>query len=139
VLWQAIFLLDLGALGPRLTKSSVFFRQLSMSVLNNNTIGLHNVNSMFPKFLQRSTTRDASASPIAFVPSRTPVKNCFAWNDDANWWMVTLSDLALLLLGFLLVWHLLDKNNLNATKLPTISAEIGQKPKLPPSSDPDPH
>jgi chemotaxis protein MotB len=57
-------------------------------------------------------------------------------NDDANWWMVTLSDLALLLLGFLLVWHLLDKNNLNATKLPTISAEIGQKPKLPPSSDP---
>jgi hypothetical protein len=91
---------------------------------------------MFSKFLQRSIARDASASRTAFVPSVTPVKNGFASNDDANWWMVTLSDLALLLLGFLLVWYLLDMNNLSATNLPATSAEISQKPKLPPSSDP---
>jgi chemotaxis protein MotB len=91
---------------------------------------------MFSKFLQRSIARDASASRTAFVPSVTPVKNSFASNDDANWWMVTLTDLALLLLGFLLVWYLLDMNNLNATNLPATSAEISQKPKLPPSSDP---
>jgi chemotaxis protein MotB len=66
-----------------------------------------------------------------------PIKNSFASNDDANWWMITLSDLTLLLLlGFLLVWYLLDKNNLNATNLPAASAEIAKKPKLPPNSDP---
>jgi outer membrane protein OmpA-like peptidoglycan-associated protein len=92
---------------------------------------------MSPKFLQRSTTHNASALGIGVVPPRTPVTNSFASNDDANWWMITLSDLTLLLLlGFLLVWYLLDKNNLNATNLPAPSTEIAKKPGLPPSSDP---
>jgi hypothetical protein len=82
------------------------------------------MNLMFVKFLQPSITCDASASRIDFDPSRTPVKNAFASNDDANWWMITLSDLTLLLLGFLIVWYLLDKNSLNATNLPAASAEI---------------
>lgn len=47
-----------------------------------------------------------------------------------------MSDLALLLFGFLLVWYLLDKNNLYATNLLAASAEIAQKPTLPSSSDP---
>jgi chemotaxis protein MotB len=90
---------------------------------------------MFSKFLQRSTIRDPSASRIAFDPSRKPVKRIFVSNDDANWWMITLSDLTLLLLGFLVVWYLLDKNNLNATNLPSASAEIEEQPKSLPSSD----
>jgi chemotaxis protein MotB len=91
---------------------------------------------MLSKFLQRSTTRDASTARIAVESSRTSVKNTFASNDDANWWMITLSDLTLLLLGFLVVWYLLDKNNLNVTNLPTAGAEIAQNQKSPPSSDP---
>jgi chemotaxis protein MotB len=87
---------------------------------------------MFAKFLQRPTTRDASASRIAIDPSGTPI----APNDDANWWMIILSDLTLLLLGFLVVWYLLDKNNLNATNLPAAGAEIAPKPKSAPIWDP---
>jgi chemotaxis protein MotB len=49
--------------------------------------------------------------------------------------MITLSDLTLLLLGFLIVWYLLDKNSLNATNLPAASAEIAQRPKSPSRSD----
>ena len=49
--------------------------------------------------------------------------------------MITLSDLTLLLLGFLVVWYLLDKNNLSATNLPSASAEIEEQPKSLPSSD----
>jgi chemotaxis protein MotB len=90
---------------------------------------------MFAKFLQLSITRDASASRIDFDPSRAPVKNTFASSHDANWWLITLSDLTLLLLGFLIVWYLLDKDNLNAINLPAASAEIAQKPKSPSSSD----
>jgi chemotaxis protein MotB len=90
---------------------------------------------MFSKFLQRSTTRYTLASRIAFDPSRTPVKDTLASNDDANWWMITLSDLTLLLLGFLVVWYLLDKNNLSATNLRSASAEIEEQPKSLPSSD----
>src|SRR5262245_55221673 len=82
-----------------------------------------------------SITRDAGASRINFDPSRTPAKNTFASNDDANWWMITLSSLTLLLLGFLIVWYLLGKNSLNATNLPAGSADIVQRPKSPSSSD----
>jgi flagellar motor protein MotB len=93
------------------------------------------MNSMFVKFLRPSITRDASVSRIDFDPSRTPVKNTFASTDDANWWMITLSDLTLLLLGFLIVWYLLDKNSLNATNLPAANAEIAQRPQSPSRSD----
>jgi outer membrane protein OmpA-like peptidoglycan-associated protein len=91
---------------------------------------------MFAKLLRRLITREASASQIAIDPYRTPVKNGSASNDGANRRMITLSDLTLLLLGFLVVWYLVGKNNLNATNLPAASAEIALKPKSPPIWDP---
>jgi flagellar motor protein MotB len=91
---------------------------------------------MFRKFLRRLTVRDASASRIAFVATKWPVKRDFTSNDDGHGWMVTLSDLTFALLGFLLVWSLLDKNSLNATHLAAASAEITQKPIVRASSDP---
>jgi chemotaxis protein MotB len=64
------------------------------------------------------------------------VKNGSASNASANRWMITLSDLTVLLLGFLVVWYLLGENNLNATNLPAVGAEIAPKPKSPSIWDP---
>ena len=41
--------------------------------------------------------------------------------DDANWWMITLSDLTLLLLGFLVVWYAAEKR-MQSVQPPAVSA-----------------
>ena len=91
---------------------------------------------MLLKLSQRTTARKAPASRIASYPSGTPVKSHVASNDDSNWWMITLSDLTLLLLGLLVAWYLLDKNNLNATNLPAARAETAHDSKSSPNSGP---
>src|SRR6266403_1720610 len=54
--------------------------------------------------------------------------------------MITLSDLTLLLLGFLVVWYVIDKKNVPAPNSPTVSAKTAQKLTPAPGSnqvDPD--
>jgi outer membrane protein OmpA-like peptidoglycan-associated protein len=71
----------------------------------------------------------------ALVSPRTLAKNSFTSNGDVNGWMITLTG-AFLLLGFLLVWCLLGKNNLDPTNVLAASAETVQRPQLLPSSAP---
>ncbi len=47
----------------------------------------------------------------------------FSSNDDANWWMITLSDLTILLLGFLVAWYVIDKKDLILQQPPAASSE----------------
>jgi chemotaxis protein MotB len=53
----------------------------------------------------------------------------FSSNDDANWWMITLSDLTILLLGFLVAWYVIDKKDLTLQQPPVASSETAQEPK----------
>ena len=69
---------------------------------------------MFPEFFRRLATHDKSASRIDLGPPKTLTGALFS-NDDANWWMIKLSDLTLLLLGFLVAWYVIDKKDLTAT------------------------
>jgi chemotaxis protein MotB len=89
---------------------------------------------MLQKFLHRLTNHDESVSPAGFGLSKT-LKGSFSQNEDANWWMITLSDLTLLLLGFLVVWYLIDKKNVLEPKMQTVSAKIAQKLTVASGSD----
>ena len=64
----------------------------------------------------------------------------FSSNDDANWWMITLSDLTLLLLGFLVAWYVIDKKEITLQQPPVVTAGMTQEPKpsvVPSSPIPD--
>jgi chemotaxis protein MotB len=50
----------------------------------------------------------------------------FSSNDDANWWMITLSDLTLLLLGFLVAWYVIDKKDITLQQQPSVSYGMAQ-------------
>jgi len=50
-------------------------------------------------------------------------------NDDANWWMITLSDLTLLLLGFLVAWYVIDKKDIALQQPPVASPGMAQEAK----------
>jgi chemotaxis protein MotB len=53
----------------------------------------------------------------------------FSSNDDANWWMITLSDLTLLLLGFLVAWYVIDRKEIAPQQPPVLSAGTAQELK----------
>jgi chemotaxis protein MotB len=48
--------------------------------------------------------------------------------DDANWWMITLSDLTLLLLGFLVAWYAIDKRTPLTQQPPAVVESMANKP-----------
>jgi hypothetical protein len=83
---------------------------------------------MFPEFFRRPATHDKSASRIDLGPPKTLTGALFP-NDDANWWMIRLSDLTLLLLGFLVAWYFIDKKDLALQQPPVASSGTTQEPK----------
>ena len=54
----------------------------------------------------------------------------FSTNDDANWCMITLSDLTILLLGFLVAWYVIDKKDLTLQQPPVGSSPTTQGQKI---------
>lgn len=64
---------------------------------------------MAPKLNYPAAHFDISpaVSPARGLRSTLPKESA----DDANWWMITLSDLTLLLLGFMVVWYVTGKPN----------------------------
>ena len=83
---------------------------------------------MFPEFFRRLATHDKSASRIDLGPPKTLTGALFP-NDDANWWMIRLSDLTLLLLGFLVAWYFIDKKDLTLQQPPVANSGTAQEPK----------
>jgi len=47
----------------------------------------------------------ANLQPRAFAPAPLSLASAAPAGDDGNWWVITLSDLTLLLLGFMVVWY----------------------------------
>lgn len=83
---------------------------------------------MLPRFSHRRATHDISASRIDPVPPKA-LTGIFSSNDNANWWMITLSDLTLLLLGFLVSWYVIDAKEIVRQQLPALSAGMAQEPQ----------
>jgi chemotaxis protein MotB len=48
--------------------------------------------------------------------------------EDANWWMITLSDLTLLLLGFLVVWYAIEKRTQPIQQPPAAIESVATQP-----------
>lgn len=63
------------------------------------------------------------------APSRLVAPN----DSDNNWWMITLSDLTLLLLGFVVLWHATGKVavKLSAPRTPAVATPIAVAPPNP--------
>ena len=89
---------------------------------------------MLSRFLRQRTNRDGPAFPAAFGLLRT-LTGAPSQNKDANCWMITLSDLRLLVLGFLILWCVIDKKNVPEPNTPTVSAKTAQKLIPAPGSD----
>jgi chemotaxis protein MotB len=83
---------------------------------------------MFPEFSRRQTTHEKLASRIDLGPPKT-LTGALSSNDDANWWMITLSDLTILLLGFLVAWYFIDKRDIALQQPPVASSGTAQEPK----------
>lgn len=83
------------------------------------------LNFMLPKFSHRRATHDISASQIDPVPPKL-LTGAFSSNDDANSWMITLSDLTLLLLGFLVGWYTIDTKEIAPQQPPVLSTGTAQ-------------
>ena len=83
---------------------------------------------MFPKLSNRQAIDDKSASRIDLGP-RKALTGAFSSNDDANWGMIRLSDLTLLLLGFLVAWYVIDKKDIALQQPPVASSRVAQEPK----------
>jgi chemotaxis protein MotB len=83
---------------------------------------------MFPELSRQRPSHDKLSSRIDAGPPKA-ITGAFSSNDDANWWMITLSDLTLLFLGFLVAWYVIDRKPIAAQQPPVLSAGIAQKPK----------
>ena len=89
---------------------------------------------MFQELSRQRVTHDKSASRIDLGPPKT-LTGAFSSTDDANWWMITLSDLTLLLLGFLVAWYVIDKKDITLQQPSVASPGMAQeaKPSIAPS------
>ena len=85
-------------------------------------------NLMFLEFFRRLTTHDKPASRIDLGLPKA-LTDALSSNDDANWWMIKLSDLTLLLLGFLVAWYIIDKKDLTLQQPPVASSGTALEPK----------
>jgi hypothetical protein len=83
---------------------------------------------MFPDLSRWRASHDKSASRIDPDPTKA-LTGAFSSNDDANWWMITRSDLTVLLLGFLVAWYVIDKKVITLQEPPVASSETAQEPK----------
>jgi chemotaxis protein MotB len=82
---------------------------------------------MLLDFFQRRASYDKSASAIE-PDSTKAVTGPFSSNNSANWWMITRSDLTILLLGFLVAWYVIDKKDITLQQSPVASSGTAQKP-----------
>jgi chemotaxis protein MotB len=56
-------------------------------------------------------------------------------NDDGNWWIITLSDLTLLLLGFFVLWYVTEQKKPVAPQPPAVTTQIAEQ-SAPPVATP---
>ena len=82
---------------------------------------------MLPDLFWRRASYDKSASAIDPDPTKA-VTGPFSSNDDANWWMITRSNLTILLLGFLVAWYILDKKDITLQQSSVASSGTAQEP-----------
>src|SRR6266850_5264462 len=89
---------------------------------------------MFPELSRRRPSHDKSTSRMDLEAPKA-LTGAFSSNDDATWWMITLSDLTLLLLGFLVAWYVIDKKDIALQQPPVASPGMAQeaKPSIAPS------
>src|SRR5262245_64213490 len=81
---------------------------------------------MLPLFWRRASY-DKPASAIDPDPTKA-VTGPFSSNDAANWWMITRSNLTILLLGFLVAWYVLDKKDITLQQSSVASSGTAQEP-----------
>ena len=48
-------------------------------------------------------------------------------SDDGNWWIITLSDLTLLLLGFFVLWYVTDRKKAIAPQPPAVTTQMTEQ------------
>jgi chemotaxis protein MotB len=71
------------------------------------------------------------AIPYSSVELTAPLRSAPTTEDDANWWMITLSDLTMLLLGFLVCWYVTNKTPAStATRTVAAKAIAMKKPVI---------
>src|SRR5262245_36988886 len=83
----------------------------------------------FFELSRRQMTHNKSSSRIDLGPPRT-LMGAFSTNDDADWWLITLSDLTRLLLGFCVAWYVIDKKDLTLQQPPVGSPATTQEQKI---------
>ncbi|MBI2231427.1 MAG: flagellar motor protein MotB [Deltaproteobacteria bacterium] len=82
---------------------------------------------MQPNSLRR--IRHQAPAPRGTVHSAARLKYLQPGGDDANWWMITLSDLTLLLLGFLVAWYVISTKPIAPQEKPGAAATTAQLPE----------
>ena len=75
-----------------------------------------------------SRIRQQAPAPRGSVHTPARLKYLQAGGDDANWWMITLSDLTLLLLGFLVAWYVVSTKPIAPQEKPGAAATTAQPP-----------
>jgi chemotaxis protein MotB len=71
-------------------------------------------------------------------PTRTPLVSAAssATGEDGNWWMITMSDLTLLLLGFLVAWYITNRAPAPSRSQAGMVTQVGEKAPPNPNSIP---
>ncbi len=70
--------------------------------------------------------RHQAPAPRGSVHPPARLKYLQPGGDDANWWMITLSDLTLLLLGFLVAWYVVSTKPVAPLEKPGAAATTAQ-------------